>query len=427
MLAQPGECSGSNRAMGILFVSNFYPPLGPGGYEQLCAEVAGELAGRGHDVTVLTLCTGPTDHGRGDGPISVHRVLHPEVVGGVLDTALRLRRRADLERETLSSVRRILGATHPQAAVIWGMWNVPRSVPALLERLLGDRVAYYLCDYWLSLPSAYQQKFEEPATRKLCSLPKRLVAMPAVAYLSAQPAPRLRLERPLCVSQAVREGLIARGVPVEHGRVIHNGIRIEDFPFHVRNYPEQPGSCLRLLYAGRVTPHKGVHTAIEALALLASRGVETVKLDILGGGERHYEQHLLDLVRRYGLASRVSFRGSVARSAMPAVLAEYHMLLFPSEWDEPLPRMPMEAMASGLVVIGTTNGGTGELLVEGETALTFAPGDAPELARQIERLSGDPALGTRLAHAGRQLIEQGFSFSQMVDQLEAVLHDMVHY
>jgi glycogen synthase len=110
---------------------------------------------------------------------------------------------------------------------------------------------------------------------------------------------------------------------------------------------------------------------------------------------------------------------------MPTFLAQFHALLLPSEWDA-LPRMPMEAMAAGLVVIGTTTGGTGELLVEGETALTFAPGDAPGLARQIERLLDDPALVTRLAKNGRRWIENRFSFSRMVDEIEAVLQEMVH-
>jgi glycosyltransferase involved in cell wall biosynthesis len=401
--------------MHILFASNVFPPSAPGGYEQLCAEAAEELAGRGHQVSVLTCSIGRGDAELSAGPIQVHRVLHPEVIGGVLDTGRRLRQRAHLERDTLTSVRTVVGAIRPEAAIIWGMWNVPRSVPALLEQLLGNRVIYYLCDYWPSLPSAYWQKFESPAARKLFALPKRLVALPALAYLSTLPAPPLRLERPLCVSQAVQDGLIARGVPVEQARVIHNGVHIEDFPFRGRSYPDETGIALRLLYAGRLTPDKGVHTTIKAMAVLANRGIDAVKLDIFGGGERHYEQHLLDLVRRHSLETRVSFRGTVARSAMPQVLADHHVLLFPSEWDEPLPRMPMEAMATGLVVIGTTTGGTGELLLDGETALTFAPGDASGLARQIERLLNEPILSTRLAHAGRRWIEQNFSFARMVD------------
>jgi len=411
-------------AMRILFISNCYPPTAPGGYEQLCAETAEELVVRGHEVAVLTTRTGRGQPEPGRGRLQVHRVLHPEVTGGVLHTACRLRHRAHLERETQWAVRAVVHTVQPQVALVWGMWNVPRSVPALLESLLGDRLAYYLCDYWPSLPSAYEQKFTSPPAHKLSGLPKRLVAAPALAYLARKRRPDLRLERALCVSQAVRDGLLARGVPAERARVVHNGIRIEDFPFRVRDFPDRPGTSLKLLYAGRLTPDKGVQTAIQAMALLARRGVQAATLDLFGSGEPHYEQHLRDLVRQNGLAQRVAFQGSVPRHAMPDVLAAHHVLLFPSEWDEPLPRMPMEAMATGLVVVGTTTGGTGELLVDGETALTFAPGDAAGLARQIERLLADPALGARLAQAGRRWVEQRFSFGRMVDQLEAVLHAM---
>lgn len=57
----------------------------------------------------------------------------------------------------------------------------------------------------------------------------------------------------------------------------------------------------------------------------------------------------------------------------------------------------LEGMATGLPVIGALTGGTGEILVEGETGLTFAAGDSEGLARQIRRLAEEPrcAAGSR--------------------------------
>jgi glycosyltransferase involved in cell wall biosynthesis len=78
-------------------------------------------------------------------------------------------------------------------------------------------------------------------------------------------------------------------------------------------------------------------------------------------------------------------------------------------------------MASGLVVVGTTTGGTGEILREGETGLTFAPEDAEGLAEQITRLSLDPDLCYRLAQAGRQNVLENFTLDKMVQEIEAYL------
>src|SRR4051794_15788015 len=111
--------------MQLLFASNFYPPSAVGGYEQLCAEAAEGLVARGHSVAVLTTCTDRARVQSSQDGIQVHRVLHPEVMGGVLHTANRLRRRARLERDTLGAVQAVVGAVQPQAALIWGMWNVP--------------------------------------------------------------------------------------------------------------------------------------------------------------------------------------------------------------------------------------------------------------------------------------------------------------
>lgn len=182
---------------------------------------------------------------------------------------------------------------------------------------------------------------------------------------------------------------------------------------------------MKLLYAGRLSREKGVHTAVRALARVAqSEDMDAIGLDIVGAGSDEYEQELKVLVTQLGLSTVVTFRGAVPRAEMPQVLARYDALLFPSEWEEPFARIVLEAMASGLVVIGTSTGGTGEVLVHNETGLTFPPGDATALATEISRLRNDPALGQRLRDAGRERLTHEFTFERMVDQLETVLQEI---
>jgi glycosyltransferase involved in cell wall biosynthesis len=80
-------------------------------------------------------------------------------------------------------------------------------------------------------------------------------------------------------------------------------------------------------------------------------------------------------------------------------------------------------MAAGLVVVGTTTGGTGEILRNGETGLTFAPEDADGLAEQVTRLLIDPDLRCRLAQAGRHTVLENFTLDKMVNEIEAYLVD----
>jgi glycosyltransferase involved in cell wall biosynthesis len=82
-------------------------------------------------------------------------------------------------------------------------------------------------------------------------------------------------------------------------------------------------------------------------------------------------------------------------------------------------------MASGMTVVGTTTGGTGEILEEGRTGLTFPAGDAGQLARQLGRLIHSPELGARLGQAGREVVSRHFTLDRMVDEIEAYLTSVV--
>ncbi len=206
--------------------------------------------------------------------------------------------------------------------------------------------------------------------------------------------------------------------------VVYNGIDVDAFPFRPRTVAGTGGrkSGLRLLYAGSLVPHKGVHVAIDAMGQLARQGaLGAMRLTIVGSGRPDYESILRQAVVDQGLQDWVRFAGRVPRSEMPGQLADHDVLIFPSEWPEPLARMTQEAMASGAVVVGTTTGGTGEILEDGETGLVFAPGDAAGLAQCIRRLAGDQALFTRLATNARRRVEEKFSFQRMLDQVERAL------
>jgi glycosyltransferase involved in cell wall biosynthesis len=82
-----------------------------------------------------------------------------------------------------------------------------------------------------------------------------------------------------------------------------------------------------------------------------------------------------------------------------------------------------EAMALGLVVVGTNTGGTKEILINYETGLTFAPEDVQGLAEHIARLAFDPDLCAHLSNAGRKIVLEGFTLEKMVREIEDYLSD----
>jgi glycosyltransferase involved in cell wall biosynthesis len=227
---------------------------------------------------------------------------------------------------------------------------------------------------------------------------------------------------------------------VQHAKIVHLGTQAEHFMSAGKRYAEMKSatensatekactekssdSPLGLLYVGRLTATKGVHTAISALAKALQAGSPPITLDIVGKGEPDYEQFLRKSVQQMQLDHAVRFQGGVPHSEMPEIMARYDILLFPSEWEEPFAHTVLEAMAAGLAVIGTATGGTPEVLIDGKTGLLYRAGDADGLARQILRLHQNQSLRQQLAQAGQAHVLQHFTLQQTVDKLEEALQE----
>src|SRR5688572_25010050 len=406
--------------MRILFLSNFFPPARPGGYTQWCHEVAERLEERGHTIGVLTsryeLVKAPASEQ------NIYRLLHLEGDLAYYQPFHFFTTWKKQHRENLVFLERTIQDFSPDLIFVWGMWALSKALPALAEQLLPGRVVYYLSDYWPSARDMHTTYWQSPTRRGPMQVPKRVLSKVALAMLAREDRPDLKLEQVICVSARVRELLVEAGLPIRNARVIHGGTDVDRFP-SVRRRDYRSGH-LKLLYAGQLVRHKGVHTAIEAMArLVNTRGIKQVTLTLVGSGHPDYEASLRDLVEREQLSDFVTFHEPVSKDQMPAVLQEFDALIFPSIYEEPLARMTQEAMASGLVVVGTTTGGTKEILRDGETGLTFAPEDAEGLAEQIDRLIINPDLCDRLAQSGRQTVLENFTLDKMVKEIETYLMD----
>ena len=404
--------------MRILFLSNFFPPARPGGYTQWCHEVAERLAERGHNVGVLT-----SRYEQEKAPVgeqNIYRLFHLEGDLDYYEPIHFFTQWKKQHRENLACLENTVRDFAPDLIFVWGMWSLSKALPALAERLLPGRVVYYLSDYWPVALDMHTTYWQSQARRWPIQLLKRVLSKVAMSMLAKESQPDLKLEKVICVSNRVRDLLVEAGLPIEHACIIHGGTDIERFlDVRKRDYRSRP---LKLLYAGQLVQHKGVHTAIEAMAKLVKElRTGQIHLTLVGSGHPDYEAVLRDLVERKSLGDYITFHSPVSKGEMPALLQQFDILIFPSIYEEPLARMTQEAMVSGLVVIGTTTGGTKEILRDGETGFTFAPEDGDGLAEQVTRLLTDPDLCYRVAEAGRQTVLEGFTLDKMVQEIEAYL------
>jgi glycogen synthase len=106
---------------------------------------------------------------------------------------------------------------------------------------------------------------------------------------------------------------------------------------------------------------------------------------------------------------------------LPAVYRRHDVLLHTSEWNEPFAVTPLEAMASGLPVIGADIGGVRELLRHGENAFTYAPGNVEMLAQRMQEVQSQPELRCRMVDTAQQEVLSKYNETAVADRIENYL------
>lgn len=157
-----------------------------------------------------------------------------------------------------------------------------------------------------------------------------------------------------------------------------------------------PGQPL-LGFLGRLTPEKGVHDLVAALAMLPG----DVHLLLVGGGDRGpIETH----ARALGVAGRIRFTGAVNRLEAPRYLSALDALAVPSRttpgWKEQFGRVIAEAALCGVPVIGSDSGAIPEVI--GDAGVIVPEANVRALAAAARLVLGQPELAARLGTKARQ-------------------------
>lgn len=172
---------------------------------------------------------------------------------------------------------------------------------------------------------------------------------------------------------------------------------------------------------GRLVEEKGVDLLLDALAGLEG----TWRAYVLGGGPAR--EALQSQARRLGLSHRVSFDAQIPSSQMPAYYRQLDALVLPSRtrpnWKEQFGRVLVEAMASGVPVIGSDSGEIPHVI--GDAGLIFPEGEVDILRAHLLRLMGDPDLRTDLAHRGRERVLARFTQARVAAQTYRVYRSML--
>jgi glycosyltransferase involved in cell wall biosynthesis len=169
-------------------------------------------------------------------------------------------------------------------------------------------------------------------------------------------------------------------------------------------------------------PAKGVDVLLRAWAPVVRR-VPSARLIVAGDGPERAP--LEALARDLGIASTVDFKGHLDSAALEGVLAPAWVQAVPSVWEEPFGLVAAEAMMRGTAVVASRSGGLEEQVEEGVTGHLVSTGDAPALARALERVLLDRGLAESLGRAGRVRALRELSEDRHVERVLALYRELV--
>lgn len=198
-----------------------------------------------------------------------------------------------------------------------------------------------------------------------------------------------------CPSLDTMEQLLLHGIgniSISNNGVDTASFTPEKYNEYIRQQYAPPGDLL-LLYVGRLAPEKGLFSLMKAAELLNEAQLNYKLLVVGDGPDRTALQDQAP--------ANVLFAGYKSGIELQQIYASADIFIFPSA-TETFGNVVLEAMASGLPVVGAYRGGVTESLRDGFNGLAFNPDDTLAIAHNILRLANDSNLYNELSQNARE-------------------------
>lgn len=174
------------------------------------------------------------------------------------------------------------------------------------------------------------------------------------------------------------------------------------------------------VYAGRLAEVKGLYELLDAFAGLRRRH-PAARLQVYGEGVLRGE--LLNRSRRLGLAGAVRFSASMSDTWTEALRSAW-ALVAPSTYREPLGLVAVEAIARGVPVVASREGGFGETVEDGVSGLLFDNGDTGALQACLETICRGEGPGPVLGDAATATVRARHNVATHLQELRTAWQEI---
>jgi glycosyltransferase involved in cell wall biosynthesis len=186
-----------------------------------------------------------------------------------------------------------------------------------------------------------------------------------------------------------------------------SGVDVEHFAMSA----ERDGQPLIVL-PGRMLWDKGVGEFVEAAQQLHRMGIKA-RFALVGGIDPNNPESVpVKRLAEWAREGDVEWWGN--RQDMPDIYRDAHIVCLPS-YREGLPKVLLEAAASGRAIVATDVPGCREAVLEGENGFLVPARQSGPLATALQRLILDPSLRQSMGQKGRTMAEAEFSITQVIE------------
>jgi glycosyltransferase involved in cell wall biosynthesis len=207
-----------------------------------------------------------------------------------------------------------------------------------------------------------------------------------------------QLDRVACPSASTRDALAARGFAPDRLAVVGRGVDTAAFSPALRDEALREGWIrarpYKLLYVGRISEEKNLACLAEAFRRLSAVR-EDVALVVVGEGPYR------GAMTRALAGTPAVFTGGLYGAALARAYASCDLFVFPSETDT-FGVVLIEAMASGLPVVASAEGGPKDCIIDGKTGAIVRPMNPARLAHAMGCMLDDPARLAAMRDAARR-------------------------
>ncbi len=382
--------------MNLLLLNYEFPPLG-GGAGNATKHIARELVLLGHEVTVVTAWfpgVSKEEHDEGYTLIRVPSLRKRKDASNIVEMlhyvfcAIRTCKR--LTKRTVFDCSISFFAL-PTGLVSYWLYR-RNGIPYILSLRGGDVPGF------LAMSLRWHHRFSAPLTGIVWRHAKQIIANSRDLQSLANRTARL---------YNTEVGYIPNGVDTD---CYHppEGVRMD--------------SGIHFLFVGRLVEQKGVSRLLHALGVMQqTEAVLLTGVTVTIAGDGPLRTSLESQATLLGIEHFVRFIGWVSREDLPKLYQEHEVLVLPS-YEEGMPNVVLEAMASGLAVIAARIGGVDELVEHERNGLLFESDQ--ELEQVLRRCIKDKGLIGMFSSVSRAVAET-WSWKLVAEQYAQLCQESV--